>query len=220
MEEPVRILVVNCSMNEDGNLAALIAHLASQLNEAGSVEVDLVELSSLDIRPCTQCNWCMTSQLEGRYCAIDDGMSGLYDRITDASAMIIASPVHFGRLSGTAADYIDRLRVFVHGRLTAGSLRNKVGGALVVSWFRNCGCETTIQSINVAFHMLGMVIASPPYSTGGAAAFSSIAGTGETTRGNRHLVNEDGPGIRSARELANRTVELVRLLESGWNDEV
>jgi len=153
--------------------------------------------------------------VEGRYCAQDDGMSRAYPELMAASGVIIASPAHFGRLSGATADFIDRLRVFVHGNLTRGAMRNKVGGGLAVAWFRNAGIEQTLININTAFQVLGMVIAPPDLGVLGGAAFSSIDGRGETRPPDRLLVREDALGMASARSVAFRVGELALLLEAG-----
>jgi multimeric flavodoxin WrbA len=129
--------------------------------------------------------------------------------------LIIASPVHFNRLSGATADFIDRLRVFVHGNITRGAMRNKVGGALAVAWFRNAGVEQTLITINSAYQALSMVVAAPDLGVHGAAAFSSLNGTGETREGDRLLVKSDDFGMASASSVAQRVGELATLLENG-----
>jgi multimeric flavodoxin WrbA len=142
-------------------------------------------------------------------------MARVYPELMEASGVIVASPVHFGRLSGTTADFIDRLRVFVHGNITRGAMRNRVGGALAVAWFRNAGAEQTLITINTAFQALGMVIATPDLGVHGGVAFSSIEGTGGTRDGDRLLVKEDALGMASARSVAYRLGELAVLLEAG-----
>jgi multimeric flavodoxin WrbA len=173
------------------------------------------DLGALQIGPCKHCNWCFRSQEPARFCQQDDDMSTIYPELMAASGIIIASPVHFGRLSGTTADFIDRLRVFVHGNVTRSGLRNKVGGALAVAWFRNAGVELTLMTIDTAFHVLGMVVASPDLGVFGGAAFSSLDGKGKTIRGDRHLVAVDPIGMASARSLAFRVGELSGLIEAG-----
>lgn len=211
----MKIVAINGSLINDGNVADLLEHALEQYVGDDRFEVVTFDLSGAEIGPCRQCNWCMKKQEEGRYCSQDDGMSAVYPELIDCSGMIIASPVHFGRLSGTAADFIDRLRVFVHGNLTRGALRNKVGGALAVAWFRNAGIELTLITLNTAFSVLGMVNASPDLGVYGGGAFSSLDGKGKTIRGDHHLVKVDPLGMASARSLAFRVGELAALLEAG-----
>ena len=211
----MKIVAINGSLISDGNVATLVDHALDEYASDPRFEVTRFDLADLEVGPCRQCNWCFKKQEQGRYCNQDDAMQGIYPALLEASGIIIASPVHFGRLSGTTADFIDRLRVFVHGNVTRSALRNKVGGALAVAWFRNAGIEMTLMTINTAFHVLGMVVATPDLGVYGGAAFSSLDGKGRTIRGDRHLVAIDPIGMASARSLAFRVGELASLIEAG-----
>lgn len=208
-------MAINGSLVGDGNVSALVDHALEEYADDERFEVVRFDLADLEVGPCAQCNWCMKKQEDGRYCQQLDGMAQVYPELIDCAAMIIASPVHFGRLSGTTADFIDRLRVFVHGNITRGMMRNKVGGSLAVAWFRNAGIELTLMTLNTAFSVLGMVTASPDLGVYGGSAFSSLDGKGRTIRGDRLLVKVDPLGMASARSLAFRVGELAALLEAG-----
>jgi len=211
----MKIVAVNGSLIGDGNTSALMDNALEEFEGDARFQVARFDLADMEIGPCKQCNWCMKKQEQGRYCQQQDGMSLIYPELIDCSGMIVASPVHFGRLSGTTADFIDRLRVFVHGNLTRGTLRNKVGGALAVAWFRNAGVELTLITLNTAFSVLGMVTASPDLGVYGGSAFSSLDGKGKTIRGDHLLIKVDPLGMASARSLAYRVGELAALLEAG-----
>lgn len=213
--EPLKIVAVNGSLVAGGNVDALLGHAIEEYDGDPRFSVSRFALSEIEVGHCRHCNWCLKKQVEGRYCAQEDDMSRVYPELMASAGVIIASPAHFGRLSGATADFIDRLRVFVHGNITRGAMRNKVGGALAVAWFRNAGVEQTLITINTAFQVLGMVIAPPDLGVLGGAAFSSIDGTGATGTGDRLLVREDALGMASARSVAYRVGELARLLEAG-----
>jgi multimeric flavodoxin WrbA len=211
----LKIVAINASLIDEGNVSALMDCALEEYEADDAYEVVRFDLAGSDIAPCTQCNWCMKKQVAGRYCQQEDSMGAIYDELIGCQAMIVASPVHFGRLSGTTADFFDRLRVFVHGNITRGAMRNKVGGALAVSWFRNAGIELTLITINTAFQVLGMIPVSPDLGVYGGAAFSSLDGKGRTIRGDHHLVKVDPIGLASARSLAFRVGEIASLLEAG-----
>jgi multimeric flavodoxin WrbA len=211
----VKIVAVNGSLVKGGNVSALLGHALSEYDGRSDVEVTGFELSSMRIEPCRHCNWCIKKQEQGRYCAQDDDMAGVYPVLVEADGIIIATPVHFGRLSGATADFIDRLRVFVHGKVTRGALRDMVGGALAVAWYRNAGIELALISITSAFHSLGILVATPDVGVWGGGAFSSIDGTGRTIKGRKVLVTEDEMGMASASSTAARVVELAALLKAG-----
>jgi multimeric flavodoxin WrbA len=211
----MKIVAVNGSLVPKGNVDALLTHALAEYDGMQDIEVTRFELSAMEIGPCRHCNWCIKKQKPGRYCAQDDDMAKVYPALIEADGLIIATPVHFGRLSGATADFIDRLRVFVHGKVAKGSMRNKVGGALAVAWFRNAGLEPALISVIAAFNALGMVVATPDLGVWGGGAFSSLDGTGETVNGKKILVTEDELGMASARSTAARVAELAALLEAG-----
>lgn len=211
----MRIVAVNGSLVAGGNAHALLEHALEEYACDPRFEVRRFELSGLEVGPCRQCNWCLRNQVPGRYCGRDDDMAAIYPELMEADGVLVASPVHFGRLSGTTADFLDRLRVFVHGNLSRGAMRNKVGGALAVSWFRNAGLEQTLMTINTAFHVLSMVVAAPDLGIHGAAAFSSLEGAGARDGSDRLLVRRDELGMAQARSVAYRVGELAALLKAG-----
>lgn len=211
----MNIAAVNGSLVSGGNVQALLEHALSEYDGRPDIEVTSFELSGMQIGPCRHCNWCIKKQKPGRYCAQDDDMAEVYPVLIETDGIIIATPVHFGRLSGATADFVDRLRVFVHGKITRGALRDKVGGALAVAWFRNAGIEPALISIAAAFHSLGMLVATPDLGVWGGGAFSSLDGTGRTRKGQKVLVTEDEMGMASARSTAARVAELAALLEAG-----
>jgi multimeric flavodoxin WrbA len=211
----LKIVAINGSLVGDGNVKALLDYALAEYDGKSQFEVTLFEISHMAVGPCRHCNWCFKKQTPGRYCAQDDDMAEVYPELMESAGLIIASPVHFGRLSGATADFIDRLRIFVHGNITRGAMRNKVGGALAVAWFRNAGLEQTLITIDTAFQALSMVVAAPDLGVHGAAAFSSVDGTGETREGDRLLVKSDDFGMASARSVAYRVAELATLMEAG-----
>ncbi len=211
----MKIVAVSGSLVPEGNVDALLGHALEEFEGKPAFEVRRFSLARMEINPCRQCNWCLKKQEPGRYCSQDDGMSEIYPELMEAAGLIIASPVHFGRLSGTSADFIDRLRVFVHGNITRGAMRNKVGGSLAVAWFRNAGIEQTLITLNTAFQVLSMVVAAPDLGVHGGGAFSSLEGSGATGGGDRLLVRQDAIGMASARSVAYRVGELATLMEAG-----
>jgi multimeric flavodoxin WrbA len=145
-------------------------------------------------------------------------MGIVYNAALDADGIIIASPAHFGRLSGMTANMIDRMRVFVHGNHYKARFRNKIGGAMAIAYFRGGGIETTLQSINVHFSAVQMIIATPDghnrYQLG-AGAFTTREGKGRFEKEIRHMVLEDDYGVASAEGLVDRMVDLARIVKAG-----
>lgn len=121
-----------------------------------------------------------------------------------------ATPVHIGRMSGLMANMIDRLRVFVYGKVHRRKLKDKVGGALAVAFLRHGGLETTLVNLNNTFSVFQMIAIGI-----GGLAVTSLDGKGKTTKGVRHMVLEDGFGLSSAREVVKRAVEIAKIIQAG-----
>ena len=142
-------------------------------------------------------------------------MSALYPALLNAEGIILASPVHFGRLSGAMADFIDRTRAFVHGNTYKMPLRNKIGGAVALAFFRGGGIETTLASLNLFFLAQQMIVANSGMYQLGAGAFTSRDGKGRFEKEPRHIVLEDKIGMTASKKLVDRVIELGRIVTAG-----
>lgn len=211
----LKIVAVSGSPVAGGNVEAFLDHALGEYAGKPQIEVKRFDLSGMEIGPCLHCNWCMKNQVEGRYCGVQDDMAEVYPALLEANGLIVATPVHFLRLSGTTANFIDRLRLFSHGNITRGALRNRVGAALAVSWFRNAGVDLALVTVNNAFQVLTMVIATPDEGILGAGGCSSLEGSGRVRKGLEKHISEDELGLAQARSVARRVVELARIIEAG-----
>ncbi len=210
----IKIIGFSGSRVKDGNMEALLAHALSQAGNHSDVETELITLAGKKIGPCNHCNWCIGNQTEDRPCVQQDDMGDIYPKLLAADGIIVASPAHFGRLSGASADLIDRTRAFLHGNQYHFSLKNKVGGAMAMAFYRGGGVETTLSSINLFFHCHRMIMANGTYQLG-AAAFSTREGKGRFEPEIRHIVLEDDLGVAAVRALVDRTIELARIIKAG-----
>ena len=211
----VKVLGVSGSPVRGGNVEALLERtLRSQDGEPG-VTCRMVNLADSGIGDCVHCNWCLRKQDDSRRCSLDDGMTAFYPLVEEADVLIFATPVYFGRLSGYMAAFIDRMRVYVHGNVSAGLLRNKIGGSIAVAWFRMAGLEMALLTMNQFFHAVNMIIASPDIGLQGGSAFSSLEGMGGREGEDKLLVLRDGLGMASAASTLSRAVELARIVKAG-----
>ena len=214
----IKIVGISGSRVKNGNMDALVERALARVDHHGDAAGRLICLADKTINGCVHCNWCVRNQSEGRFCVQADDMGIVYSAVLDADGVIIASPAHFGRLSGTTANMIDRLRVFVHGNHYKGRLRNKIGGAMAIAYFRGGGIETTLQSISVHFSAVQMIIATPDGHSRyqlGAGAFTTREGKGRFEKEVRHMVLEDDYGVASAEGLVDRMVDLARIVKAG-----
>ena len=93
------------SPRKKGNTETLIRAVARGVEQAGG-KIEIVRLCELDIAPCLGCGGCDKT---GK-CVVEDDMTGLYDKLLNAGALIIASPVYFYSVSAQTKTFIDRLQ--------------------------------------------------------------------------------------------------------------
>ncbi len=206
----IRILGIAGSPVKEGNTEVLLLEALRPVASDPEVETRLFNLSGLEIAGCRHCNWCIKNQTPEKYCAISDGMDEIYPAAEQADAVILATPVHIGRMSGLMANMIDRMRVFVYGNTHRGRLTDKVGAALVVGFLRHGGLEMTLSILNNTFALFGMI----PVGRGGMA-LTSLEGKGKVNKGIRHMALEDRLGVLTAKGAIQRAVELAKIIQAG-----
>jgi multimeric flavodoxin WrbA len=211
----IHIVGICGSPIKDSNTEVLLKEALKAI-ERSDVKIDVFSLYGKKIEDCRQCNWCLGKQSEEKYCAVQDDLVELYPLVEKADALMVASPVYLGRLSGHLASVLDRLRCLHYGKHYAGGMKHKVGAAIAVSWFRNSGLETTLTSIHWAFLTYQMLIAVPgSISTFGGAGLSSLSGTGGFDPKDKHQVLKDEHGLKGAVATAKSLLELTELIKAG-----
>ena len=211
----IKIVGICGSPIKQGNTEAFLETTLKVAREMEGVTTEAVSLSGKNIGDCQHCNWCLSGQKPGQFCKQNDDMNEIYPLLVEADGLLLASPVYFARLSGRIACFIDRLRAFAYGNYYRRQLRGKVGGALAVGWYRHSGVETTLLSLNFALSSLGMIIAHERGAALGAGGVASLNGTGKFTPDDKLTVLKDEHGLKSARRLARRMVELIRITKLG-----
>jgi multimeric flavodoxin WrbA len=206
----IHILGVAGSPVKEGNTEVLLKEALAVTSSDPVVQRAVFNLSGMPIAGCLHCNWCLQYQTPEQYCVISDGMVDIYPALTRSDVVILATPVHIGRMSGLMANMIDRLRGFVYGNAHRGKLKDKVGVPLIVAFLRHGGLETTLSILNSTFALFNMI----PAGRGGLI-LSSLDGKGKVTKGIRHMVLEDGFGLSSAKEAVRRGVEIAKIIQAG-----
>jgi multimeric flavodoxin WrbA len=114
------------SPRKGGNTEQYMQHTLKVIAEEG-IETELISLAGKDIRPCTSCFTCR----EGEKCSIDDDLMPIYQKMKEADAIIIGSPVYFQGSNALTRAFLERSGFIAlqNGRPFAG----KVGGPLVVT---------------------------------------------------------------------------------------
>lgn len=112
---PPRVLCLHGSPRAGGNTDLLLEALGRGAEEAGA-GVEHLYARSLEIRSCTGCGACSTTGA----CVIRDEMSGVYDAVAEAAAIVVGSPVYFLGLPARLKGVIDRFQPFWAQRYLLG----------------------------------------------------------------------------------------------------
>ncbi len=101
------ILILNGSPRFNGNTHILVNRVLDGVRFRGK-DAELIHLAKLALTPCTGCGVCESKG----FCAIDDAMTGLYDKIQAVRHLVIASPIYFYGVTAQTKAFIDRCQVF------------------------------------------------------------------------------------------------------------
>ncbi len=98
------VLILKGSPRINGNRAVLADQIFAGAKKAGA-EVESVYLSGLEINPCDACDACQEG--DGG-CIVEDDMQSLYPKLSQADAIVIASPIYYFTISAQTKLCIDR----------------------------------------------------------------------------------------------------------------
>lgn len=92
----MKVLAINGTYRPNGNTARLVAE-ALRGAESEGAETEQVLLVEKDIRHCRTCYACYRDETsEIASCPIEDDVRGILEKIREADALLLASPVHGG----------------------------------------------------------------------------------------------------------------------------
>lgn len=97
-----KLLVITASPRRNSNSTAAAKNLSSTL--AKKYDAEFVDINKLVIKPCIACDKCA----DGVSCNIKDDAPGLIDRVKEADAVLVASPVYFTGVPAPLKAFIDR----------------------------------------------------------------------------------------------------------------
>ena len=101
----MKVLGIGSSPRIGGN-SDLLLEEALRGSKAVGASTEKIILNLLNFRPCQECGGCDKTGV----CVIKDDMRLLYKKVPAADAVVLASPIFFGSLSGQAKIMIDRFQ--------------------------------------------------------------------------------------------------------------
>lgn len=167
--------------------------------------VDSWTVHGKKISPCIHCDGCIRAH---SMCVIKDDHKEIEQKILNADAIIMASPVYDMNISAQLAAVLSRMRpiYMVH----SGILENKVGAAITTGGTRYGGMETAKYPIINFFLMNGMLVTG-----GGGSCYlgGSIWSQDKKSQGTR----EDFVGLETLRQFAKTVAKAAFISVLGKN---
>jgi multimeric flavodoxin WrbA len=99
------IVVVMGSPRKKGNSVILSEKAIAGARDAGA-KVDSYVIHEMDARPCSACEGCR--QKVSAPCVLKDDLTKVLEKVREADALIIASPIYWFNLSAQTKLFIDR----------------------------------------------------------------------------------------------------------------
>jgi len=151
MGEKIKVLMLNGSPRENGNIALAFHEMESVFEKEG-VEYENILLGRTDIRGCIACETCRKN---GK-CVFNDIVNELAVKFEEADGLVIGSPVYYGSANGTLMSALQRLFYSTHFDKSL-----KVGASVVSA--RRSGCTATFDELNKFFTLSNMPVATSQY---------------------------------------------------------
>lgn len=195
----MKILLINGSHRKNGNTHGILEVIKKEFEEVTS-DCEIVDLADYDIQYCQghESSFCRE-----KGCPLDDNVSDILDKMKEADAIIIASPVYMGNVTGKLKSFMDRSIIL---RRKDFSLRQKVGAAIAIGGVRGGGQEFTILTIQefMLIHDMTVVSDGKPSSHFGVVVEAKNPGDFE----------KDEKAIDAAKNLAKRILSELQIRKS------
>ena len=173
-----------------------VLHEALHMLEEKGFETRLWTVRGKDVGYCTHCDYC----LENKVCVIQDDMQELYVQLTEATGIILATPVYNGGVSAQIKAVMDRCRAAVAS--DKNIFKGKIGMGIAVGGDRAGGQELALTQIHTFYILNGMI----PVSGG---FFGANLGATLWSKDTLDDVKQDEEGFRSLKKTVKRFSEYL-----------
>lgn len=196
----VKILGISGTPIKDGNCDKVVQQALKAAEEIEDIETEFITLADKKIAMCEHCQYCMEHKTG---CKIQDDTQMIYQKIRECDGVIMGAPTWLRTVAPPLLILLSRSRsilFFTH------DFRNKVAGAITVSWFGR-GMDNTLMQINLIQSRYMMI---PVIS--GAVTSSSIV-KGERPGHMEHGALDDTVGMVSIRNVGYRVAEVAKMIK-------
>lgn len=104
----MEIFAINGSPRKDWNTATILNRVLEGAASQGA-QTEIIHLYDIDYKGCISCFGCKlkNGKSYGK-CAYKDGLTPLLEKLENADAVILGSPVYFGNMTGEMRSFIER----------------------------------------------------------------------------------------------------------------
>ncbi|MFZ5352407.1 MAG: flavodoxin family protein [Bacillota bacterium] len=168
----MKILIIIGSARKNGNTSRVMRLFKEQLYDASSetdtdMKIDMIYLAEQNIQQCKGCRLCFDKGEES--CPLKDDLLSIRAKMTEADAVIFASPVYVEDVSGTMKNFIDRLAFICHRPEFAGKT------AFCVVTTGMTASKHSIRTMSYALSSWGfLVIGDSWFKTGALTSYDDI----------------------------------------------
>jgi multimeric flavodoxin WrbA len=173
---------------------------ALQILEKKGFKTKLWTVRGKEIAFCTHCDYCLVEKA----CVLQDDMQELYVLLTEATGIILATPVYNGGVSAQIKAVMDRTRAAVAS--DENIFKGKIGMGIAVGGDRAGGQELALTQIHTFYILNGMIPVSGGY-------FGANLGATFWSRDTLEGVKQDEEGFRSLKKTLKRFAEYVKKRE-------
>ena len=105
----MKVILLNGSPRKNWNTHKMLLEAERGAKEAGA-ETELIHLFDLNYHDCRSCFACkLRGNKTNGICAIRDDLRPVLEKIHEANAVVIGTPIYYGDLTGEAASVIHRM---------------------------------------------------------------------------------------------------------------
>jgi multimeric flavodoxin WrbA len=194
------IIVGICGSPRNQATERVLAEGLAILKEKG-FETRLWTVRGKDIGFCAHCDYCLMN----KECVLQDDMQELYVLLSEATGIILATPVYNGGVSAQIKAVMDRCRSAVAA--DKNFFKGKIGMGIAVGGDRAGGQELALMQIHTFYILNGMT----PVSGG---FFGANLGATFWSKDTLDGVKQDEEGLRSLKKTVKRFAEFLNEQEA------
>ena len=148
----MKIFAINGSPRKTWNTAKLLQETLKGAASRGA-ETELIHLYDLDFKGCTSCFAC---KLKGGKsygkCAMRDGLTPVLEKLAEADAFVLGSPIYFGTVTGEMRSCMERLLFpyFVYAQQPQSLFGRKIPTAMLYTMNIS---EEMMRAVQYPVHM-------------------------------------------------------------------